>query len=307
MTYEGFIRYILDTRGRFVDDYDGYKERHHIVMRSLGGSDDSDNLIDLIGSEHYEAHRLLALENPDCREAQLAWWMMCRRKDIDGKEYEVSAEDWLEARSRWSKLRSGEGHPMYGKHQTDDAKARISESLKGKMAGAKNPMYGKHLSDEHKEKLSKALKGKMAGEKHPAYGTHWTDEMRRKFIAANTGKKRTEEQRKNISNALIGHIVSEESRAKMSAAKKGKYLGENNHMYGKHLSDETKSKLSESHKGMYDGSKNPRALRCICDGIIYGCIKDCAEHYNVKPDTMSYWLKNNKIPQRFVDLGLSYI
>lgn len=77
MTYNEFIQNILDTRGRFIENYDGVKERHHIKMRSLGGTNDEDNLIDLIDSEHYEAHKLLALENPDCKEAQYAWWMMC--------------------------------------------------------------------------------------------------------------------------------------------------------------------------------------------------------------------------------------
>jgi group I intron endonuclease len=42
-----------------------------------------------------------------------------------------------------------------------------------------------------------------------------------------------------------GHIHSEETRAKMSAAHKGK----NNHNYGKKLSTETRAKISAAHKG----------------------------------------------------------
>lgn len=38
---------------------DGYKERHHIIPRSMGGSDEAENLVDLTAREHYLAHWLL--------------------------------------------------------------------------------------------------------------------------------------------------------------------------------------------------------------------------------------------------------
>lgn len=39
---------------------DGYKERHHIVPKSLGGANDSANLVNLTAREHFVAHFLLA-------------------------------------------------------------------------------------------------------------------------------------------------------------------------------------------------------------------------------------------------------
>ena len=39
---------------------DGYKERHHIIPKSLGGSNESSNLVDLTAREHFVAHFLLA-------------------------------------------------------------------------------------------------------------------------------------------------------------------------------------------------------------------------------------------------------
>ena len=70
MTYNEFIQNILSTRGRF--NVNGYKERHHILPKCMGGNDDKENLIDLTAQEHYEAHRLLAIENPDNNSLQLA-------------------------------------------------------------------------------------------------------------------------------------------------------------------------------------------------------------------------------------------
>ena len=54
MGYKDYISNILNTRGRF--NCDGYKERHHIVPRCMGGTNDNDNLIDLYAEEHYIAH-----------------------------------------------------------------------------------------------------------------------------------------------------------------------------------------------------------------------------------------------------------
>lgn len=306
MTYNEFIQNILDTRGRFVENYDGVKERHHIKMRSLGGKNDEDNLIDLIGSEHYEAHKLLALENPDCKEAQYAWWMMCRTNGVNGRVCEISAEEWIEFKKRWHEMYTGENHPMFGKHQTEEAKKRISDGLKGVMAGEKNPMYGKTMSDETKAKLSASLIGKQAGEKHWAYGKHLSEETKRKISKSGTGRKVTEETRQNISRALMGHIVTDETRAKMSVAKKGKYVRENNPLFGKHLPDEVKQKLSESHKGLQAGGKNVKAKKCVCDNVIYDCVTDCANVYDVKPGTMMEWLRKDKIPTKFKELGLTY-
>lgn len=53
-----------------------------------------------------------------------------------------------------------------------------------------------------------------------------------------------------------GKSKSEESKKKMSKAKKGKYLGENNPMYGKRHSEESKKKMSEAKKGRYTGENN---------------------------------------------------
>lgn len=55
------------------------------------------------------------------------------------------------------------------------------------------------------------------------------------------------------------------------------------------------------------GGNNGRARKVYCNGMIFGCIKECAEHYRINNKTMSNWLTGcNKMPQRFVDLGLRY-
>ena len=45
----------------------------------------------------------------------------------------------------------------------------------------------------------------------------------------------------------------------------------------------------------------------ICDNIIFNTIKECANYYKIKPNTLGSWLiKENKMPQEFKDKGLKY-
>ena len=99
---------------------------------------------------------------------------------------------------------SGENHPFYGKHHTEEAKRRISEANKENMKGERNPNYGKHLSKEAKENLREKLKGKNAPSARAIYcyekndirlcGKNWADELKinRKHIGSCcTGKRKS--------------------------------------------------------------------------------------------------------------------
>lgn len=194
ITYDEFIQNILDTRGRF-NCGDDYNERHHIVPKCLGGTDEKDNLIDLFAREHFIAHRLLALENPENEKLVYAWWCMCQCKGFSKKRESVTPEEYEEARIAHaqvlSETRSGENHPMYGKPSPRKGKYHSEESRKrmranhADISGEKHPMYGKHHTEESKRKNSESHKGKIAsdetrkklselnkGENNPNYGNH---------------------------------------------------------------------------------------------------------------------------------------
>lgn len=215
ITYEEFINNILETRGRFACGEE-YHERHHIIPKCCGGSDDKNNLIDLFAREHFIAHKLLAIENPNNERLVYAWWCMCNVKNKDQKRYEITEEEYEEVKishqKMLSKKMSGNKNPMYGKHHTEDAKEKIREA-------AKNP------SEETRKKKSEAHKGIIPSEetrkkmsitrsKRPsgASGKHWelSNETRNKM--KDSAKKRYE---------------SEDERKKTSDSLKGKYTGEN--------------------------------------------------------------------------------
>ena len=176
-TYEEFINNILETRGRFACG-DEYHERHHIVPKSIGGTNDEENLIDLYAREHYEAHRLLALENPDNDKLVYAWWMMSHMSEAHQRDYELTAEEYEEARKAFSKSMSGENHPMYGVHRFGEAAPMYGRR------GKDNPNYGSHRTEEQKKRLSEA----KLGEKNPNYGKDFSEEWKRKISAATAGE-----------------------------------------------------------------------------------------------------------------------
>lgn len=187
MTYDEYIQDIIDKRGRFGVPNGEYKECHHILPKCMGGNNNEENLIDLYAREHFEAHKLLALENPNNRGLQAAWLNMTMVKNDKVRRTPVTAEEFEEARIACSKAMSGSGNPMYG------------VSLSGEKAGR----YNKPFSEESKKKISEHH-ADVSGDKNPMFGKHHSEETRAKISAKNRGRKYTEEQKKRLSESRKG-------------------------------------------------------------------------------------------------------
>ena len=139
MTYNEFIQNILNTRGRHGIENE-YYERHHILARCCGGTNEENNLIDLFAEEHYTAHKLLAEEHPNIIGLQQAFACMSfMKKD----HYRVTCEEYAAAK----------------KAQAVASSVRLKNVIPGIRKGIP-------CSEETKEKLRQALKGKNLGKKH---------------------------------------------------------------------------------------------------------------------------------------------
>ncbi len=119
-----------------------------------------------------------------------------------------------------------------GKKLSEETKRKISEFNKGKI-GVKH-------SEETKRKISES----RIGIGNPMYG-------KKGSLSHSFGKKLSEETKQKISKSRtgkgVGHIVTFETRNKISNARKGnpKCSGKNSPMYGKRLSIEAINKLKE--------------------------------------------------------------
>lgn len=178
MTYNDFIEGIVSRRGvgsKKPDDGQ-YYEVHHIKPRAWGGNDDECNLVCLLAREHYEAHKLLATENPDDAAMCHAWWMMAHITNSNGRDYCISMEEYEESKILAAK-HMRELH--IGKHLSEETRRKIGDANRGKT-----------ITEEHKAAISKANSGTrnpmygMVGSLNPFFGKHHT----REYIESVSGK-----------------------------------------------------------------------------------------------------------------------
>jgi len=154
---------------------DGYIERHHIVPKALGGSDDQTNLVDLKSREHFIAHLLLAKIYGG--KMIKAAFLMSSRKKFGGRKYEYLKEQFAQLVSsdteRAKKIsRSNTGKKRTNEHvanwkasriandsfkRTPEMNAKTSASLSGEL----NPMFGKTHEESAKHRIIEANKQKV--------------------------------------------------------------------------------------------------------------------------------------------------
>jgi hypothetical protein len=77
-----------------------YYEKHHIIPKCWGGSNNKKNIIHLTAREHYIAHWLLYRMRPNSTGTALAFWKMTfpGGKFLERREYKVSARMYSEAK-----------------------------------------------------------------------------------------------------------------------------------------------------------------------------------------------------------------
>ena len=240
-TYEEFIAEILNKRGRYLLTED-YKEKHHIQPRCCGGSDDEYNLIDLLAEEHYEAHRLLAIENPENYHLQYAWTMMAFTRN--GLKV-VSADDYAKARKELARLNS---ELFQGRTYSEETHEKMRKAAIGnkRRLGTKTSEIGlQHMREAAK------LKGPM------------TEEAKKKIGDGNRGKTVTNESKKKISEARNGIKFSAEHKQKLSEWQKGKPKPSSTY---KHTHEQGQQAWETRRLNGTDGAANKGKI-CVTDGI----------------------------------------
>ena len=145
--YATYIDNIISSRGRFINNKNLYKERHHIIPKCCGGSNEEYNLIDLFPEEHYVAHYLLAKENPD--NYKMAFALNCMLTLNNNHSYIINAKTYASARKIASevlrKATSGKNNGMFGKSpwnknktkETDDRIKKYAETCSKTKIGIK--------------------------------------------------------------------------------------------------------------------------------------------------------------------------
>jgi hypothetical protein len=132
-----------------------YTERHHIIPKSLGGSNKKENLVVLTAREHFICHWLLTKMTDDARMKRAFWRMLTKSNSLQKR--------YLPNSKTYNLLRQKYGKPNLGKPMSDEAKAKLSASRKGQ------PTWNKGLprTEQEKNNISLACKKSIKPPRHP--------------------------------------------------------------------------------------------------------------------------------------------
>ena len=214
----------------------GYTERHHIIPKSLGGSNSKNNIVQLTAREHLICHRLLVkmVEGNAYFKMINALWAMCNLKNKHHQRTTITSRCYEKLKKDrsvvLSEMYKDESNPFYGGKHSDSTK----EKMKGRIVSNATKEL---ISTKQKERFNTSV-GTFLGKTH-------SEETKEKIRQSRLGKKDTEEVR--IKKSIAGKNkppMSDITREKLRIALSGRpgLIGEKNGFFGKHHSDEQREK-----------------------------------------------------------------
>ena len=202
-----------DVNSRFEGRY----EKHHIIPKSMGGSDLPGNLVKLTPREHFVCHLLLTkmTAGKDLYRMTAALNLMVRntnkrldRAFVTNRTYDMSrfyARVEFSEEHRRKLSEAAKRRDPSTRVQTPEANAKRSEFMKG---------YKK--TPEHIANQAASVRGKKRG----SWGAH-SDQTKAILSEQKKGIPKSDEARKKMSEAKLGKKrgpMSEEHRAKIGEA-----------------------------------------------------------------------------------------
>lgn len=208
MNYQAhYDRLVERARNRTLE---GYVERHHVVPRCMGGSDDVSNIVVLTAREHFVAHQLLVKMYPSVGGLIAAVRFLTSTRQGNPVTNRMYA--WLRIRHATEMSRINKGKKM-----TPEQIAKAAASH-----------LGKKRSEETRKKISVAMSGKTwtsVQKESLKHGRQLQNQARKEagIPHHNAGRTQSEEEKLKKSLALKGRIPSPEVIAKRTAARNATY------------------------------------------------------------------------------------
>lgn len=89
---------------------EGYRERHHIIPKCMGGNNDKENIIELTAREHFLCHKLLCIIYPENEKLYYALFLMSINKNKKIK-YIISSREYEYIKKKWNMFSKGKSKP----------------------------------------------------------------------------------------------------------------------------------------------------------------------------------------------------
>ncbi len=185
MNYKAHYDKLIE-RGQYTMIH-GYRERHHIIPKCLGGTDDEDNLVYLTAEEHYVAHQLLVKMHPNNRKLIYAAKMMTIGNKTHGRKGNKLYG--------WLRQLFVANPPSIGYKHTQDAKDRMSTAHSGKKLSAESirkrtaSVTGMKRSQETLDRMSTAAQNRQYSEEETLRRSNQMREENKGKTPWNKGKE----------------------------------------------------------------------------------------------------------------------
>jgi hypothetical protein len=117
---------------------DGYFEKHHIIPKSMGGTNTKDNIVFLTAEDHFRCHKLLVDMTEGTDNGRMwsgLWRMMNKQSKNQDRQFIFSEDEYKIARTNHAKthsIRMLNNNPFKDKKHTVETRERMSLSKKGK-------------------------------------------------------------------------------------------------------------------------------------------------------------------------------
>jgi hypothetical protein len=159
---------------------------HHILPKSLGGTDDCENLVLLTVLEHYAVHRLLTKMLVGIEKSKMVFALM-----RFGVQHLASDHEKHIALNEIADSFRGTGNPFYGRKHTEKTKRLISKNHGMRGRGCYDvwlEKYGKEKADELQIVMLARRSASLMGEKNGMFGTTRTNEQKQRQSDLMTGE-----------------------------------------------------------------------------------------------------------------------
>lgn len=192
-----------------------YCETHHITPKSLGGSNETSNLVNLTPREHFIAHRLLTKMTTGLANRSM-WWALHRT--LFSGQMIHNSKDYERTRTQWSEWLKQNHHsktiPNWNKKMSEmtkkdwednyEKRKHVSETFKRSHKERKETDADNYYENQRKN----ALKGSAAIQRKWKEDADW----------AKNEKIKMSEKMMGDNNPMFGRPRSKEQKARQSEA-----------------------------------------------------------------------------------------
>lgn len=217
--YQTWYQNITDrARNRNLDCY---TEKHHVIPRSFGGTDEADNLVNLTAREHFICHWLLVKMNSGENRVKMVYALRMMRAEKSGQQRyktKITARVYENIKQEYALIQStkvsGKNNPMFGDkfYRSDDGKQRQKLAVSGSNNGSKTLSARKKIQEsklgKKREPFSDEWKANMSakkqGENNPRYGVKLEESTLQKMREKALGRKQSAETVQKKADAIRG-------------------------------------------------------------------------------------------------------